>query len=138
MLPDGTMDPFPDRVVERSSAVVVLFLIVTCGFYLFYWAYATSEELRRQTGDETIKPGIDLLLMLISCGLWGWYVQYRNARVVHAQLVGSNPSRQDRSQLILILNIAAPFVGVTALVAVYLVQEELNQLARSGSPALGQ
>ena len=132
------MDPFPDRVVERSSAVVLVFLIVTCGLYLFYWTYATSEELRRQTGDETIRPGIELLLMLISCGLFGWYVQYRNARVVHALLVASDPSRKDRSQLILILNIAATFVGVTALVAVYMVQEELNQLARSGSPTLGQ
>lgn len=128
----------PRAVQERNSAIVLLLSVVTCGFYLIYWTYQTSEELRLQTGDESIKPGIDLLLMVISCGFWGWYVQYRNARVVHAQLVQSNPYRKDQSQVVLILNIAAMFVGVTALVAVYLVQEELNQLARGGSPALGR
>ena len=117
---------------------MLLLSVVTCGFYLIYWTYQTSEELRLQTGDESIKPGIDLLLMVISCGFWGWYVQYRNARVVHAQLVQSNPYRKDQSQTVLILNIAAMFVGVTALVAVFMVQEELNQLARGGSPALGR
>jgi hypothetical protein len=126
----------PGAVQERNSVVVLVLSFVTCGFYALYWIYKTSDELREQTGDTSINPALDLLLSIVTCGIWGIYAEYRNAQKVHAQLVASNPYRKDQSQTVLILNIASLFVGITGLVAIYVVQEELNQLARSGSGAL--
>ena len=132
----GGMTPYGGGggVVQERNSVLVLFLpLVTCGIYFYYWIYQTSEELRRATGDESINPGTDLILTIVTCGLWGLFVEYRNAQKVHSILVAQNPNRKDQSQTILILNIAAFFVGITGLIAMFMVQEELNQLARAGS-----
>ena len=132
----GLVPQGPAAVQERNSALVLVLSFVTCGVYWFYWIYKTSDELQRQTGDTSINPGIDLLLTLVTCGMWGMYVEYRNAQKIHARLVMNNPYRSDQSQTILILNLASFVVGVTGFVAMYMLQEELNQLARGGSPAL--
>lgn len=118
-------------VEERNSVAVMLLPIVTCGVYLYYWIYKTSEELRAQTGDTSINPGTDLLLTIVTCGLWGMFVEYRNVQKVHAVMLQYDPSHKDQSQTVLILNLAAFVVGVTGFIATYMVQEELNQLARA-------
>ena len=58
------------------------------------------------------------------------YVEYRNVQKVHSLLVAQSPYHKDQSQTVLILNLAAFVVGVTKLVATYVIQEELNELAR--------
>lgn len=121
----------PGIVQERSAAMVLVWMLVSCGGYAFYWFYKTSDELRQALSDETIKPGMDLLLLLVTCGLWGIYIQYRNAQKVHAYLVQANPQRKDQSQTILIMNLAQFVVGVTGLIGVYMCQEEYNLLAKS-------
>jgi preprotein translocase subunit Sss1 len=121
----------PGAVKERSPVVVIVLMIVTCGVYSIYWLYKTSEELKNATGDDTINPGLDLLLALLTWGLWGVYLEYRNAQKVHHALVGRDPNRKDQTQTVLILNVAMFFVGITGFIATYLVQEELNQLARA-------
>lgn len=134
--PTGLAPQRPSAIKERNSAVVLLLALVTCGVYFFYWVYATSLELQQQTGDTSINPGLDLLLSLVTCGMWGIYTQYRNTQKVHACVVAYNPHHKDQSQTVLILNIASFFVGFTSFIAMYVVQEELNLLARSGGPAL--
>lgn len=108
----------------------MLLSVLTCGIYYLYWLYATSSELRRALADDDIKPGIDLLLCILTCSVWGIYVEYRNAQKVHAALLSRAPHTKDQSDTILILNLASFVVGVTWLVATYIVQEELNKLAR--------
>ncbi len=117
-------------IVERNALVVILLSLATCGIYGLYWLFKTSDEIRAVTGDEQIKPGLDLLLCLVTCGFWAMYVQYRNVQKVHQVLVRTNPTRKDQSQTILILLIAQFFVGVTGFIAMYLAQEEYNALAR--------
>ena len=36
---------------QRSIGVSILLFIITLGFYGWYWAYKTHEEMRRHTGD---------------------------------------------------------------------------------------
>lgn len=36
---------------RRGTAFVILIGIVTLGFYWWYWAYKTADELKRYTGD---------------------------------------------------------------------------------------
>jgi len=127
----------PGIVKERSSIVVVLLSIVTCGVYWFYWMYAITVEIRDATGDDTLNPGMDLLLNIITCSLWGLYTEYRHVQRVHAVLVHYDPYHKDQGQTIMILNIVAiagawlgGATGIAAVIATYMVQEEHNKLAR--------
>jgi hypothetical protein len=122
--------PGRPAVQERNSALVLVLSIVTCGIYYFYWIYATSSELADHTGDRSINPTVDVLLCVVTCGLWGMFVQYRNAQKVHGVLVAHDPYAKDQSQTILILSLVSFIVGVTGLVAMFMTQEELNRLAR--------
>ena len=36
---------------ERGIGMSILLFVVTIGFYGWYWAYKTQEEMRRQTGE---------------------------------------------------------------------------------------
>jgi len=122
------VDPYGVEV--RNSGMVLLLSIVTCGIYYMWWIYKTSEELNRTLGDPSINPGIDLLLSIISCGLWAIYLMYRNTQKIHHALIAKDPYRKDATQLVLIMNLI-PFIGIpTTVVAIYLVQEEFNALAR--------
>jgi hypothetical protein len=112
--------------------VVLLLTLVTCGIYLVYWVYQTSTELKQATGDPSINPTLDLVLMLVTCTLWGYYVLCRDAEKLHRVLVGVDPGHKDQSQTVVTLCVAALFVGFTGAIAIYLVQEDFNRLARGG------
>jgi drug/metabolite transporter (DMT)-like permease len=124
--------PAPGTIQERNSGAVALLCLFTCGIYFVYWIYQTSTELKQATGDSSINPTLDLVLTLVTCFLWGYYVVYRNAQKAHETLVRLDPSHQDQTQTVLILLLAAFVVGVTFAAAAYLVQEDLNRLARGG------
>jgi hypothetical protein len=103
----------------------------TCGIYFLYWLHVTGRELKDTLGDEDIKPGIDVLLTVVTCGLWSAYAMYRNAQKVHAAMLSVDPYAKDQSELTLILAVASVFTGyVTWVGAVYVLQEELNKLGR--------
>jgi hypothetical protein len=127
----------PGIVRERSSIVVVILSMVTCGVYWFYWMYKITAEIRDATGDDTLNPGMDLLLNVITCSMWGLYTEYRHVQRVHNVLVHYDPHHKDQGQTIMILNIVAiagawlgGATGIAAIIATYMVQEEHNKLAR--------
>jgi hypothetical protein len=129
--PGAAIQVAPGIVQERAPLTTLLLSLVTCGIYGLYWQFKTSDELRAATGDDSINPLLELLLTLVTVGIWGVYVMYRNAQKIHRVLASRDPSRNDPSQTILILAIAGYFVLVTQLMALWLLQEEMNQLART-------
>jgi drug/metabolite transporter (DMT)-like permease len=129
--PPGSVPSFtPGVVQQRNAAVVIVLALVTCGIYMIYWFYKTSAELQEALQDEDINPMVDLILVIVTCFIWGIYVEYRNSQKAYAVLSQRDPRAVDQTQTILILNIAQLIVGVTGLIATYILQEELNKLAR--------
>lgn len=126
--PPGPMIQNPHAIEERSSAMVIVLIFLTCGIYFFYWLYKTSSELRDALGDTSINPGTDLLIAIVTCGLWGIMIEHRNVQKIHQALLAVNPARQDPSSNILLFNVLAFIVGFTNLIAIYMVQEEFNKL----------
>jgi hypothetical protein len=119
-------------IQERSPVIAALLSAITCGVYALIWLYSSGKELKEALGDEEIKPGIDVLLAIVTCGLWSIYAMYRNAQKIHAALLTVDPYAKDQSELTLILNLASLFTAyITWVVAIYVVQEELNKLARA-------
>jgi hypothetical protein len=45
----------------RSTLAVILLSLITCGIYSLYWFYATSEEMKRHTG-EGLGGGLSLII----------------------------------------------------------------------------
>ncbi len=127
----------PGIVKERNPIVVVILSLVTCGIYWIWWMYKITDELKEATHDESLKPGMDLLLNLVTCMMWGLYTEYRHAQKIHQVIVLADPNHKDQSQTVMILNIVTVvgawlggMTGICALIAQYIVQDEHNKLAR--------
>lgn len=133
--PPPKRPPIPIRrrgqIEQRGSAAAAALSFFTCGIYYLYWLHATGRELQETIEDPEIKPGIDVLLTIVTCGLWSIYVLYRNAQKIHGALLSVDPYAKDQSELTLILGVASVFTGTLTWVgAVYVLQEELNKLGR--------
>ncbi len=109
---------------ERSFVTVLLLAMVTCGIYGIIVSYQRREELRIATGDESIKPGMDLLLTFLLCGIWGLYADYRDAQKIASVFKVAGVQREDKSTMILVMKF------VFSLISAYWLQEEFNALAR--------
>ena len=115
----------PLAMTERSPATVVIFGILTCGIYLLVWGYQTTDELRIATGDETLKPGVDLLLTFVTCGVWWIYTDYRNAKKVWELGNRLGLRRSDQSTMVLLLDFVAMLITPAIL------QAEYNEVAKA-------
>src|SRR5687768_9821451 len=105
-------------------------MLLTCGLYGFYWLYATTDELAKATARSDLNPMVDLLLAIVTFGLWGLYAEYRNARIVHEEMARRSLTHSDQSNMILLFNVLTLATGLTWLIGVVLTQEEYNRLAR--------
>lgn len=113
---------------KRNPLAVAALTLMTFGLYAYAWLYMTTDELRRETGRKDLSPGVDVLLTLITLGVWGVWAGYRNAKITHELIVSRGDSEHsDRS-----LPVAA-FAGVGAFsvwawpVAIALLQEDYNR-----------
>ena len=94
------------------------------------WTYPEASQL-----GTSIDPTVDLILAIVTFGLWGIYAAWRNADIAHRALVARGVAHQDRSTLIAGCGIATYFVGLAWVVGLALLQEDYNALARAGATA---
>ena len=119
-------------MTRRDLVVVALLTVFTCGLYALYWQYKTTDELKAVTGKE-LNPGLELLLSLVTCGVFSIYAHYRNAQLVTERMRALKGSHEDKATMVLALDVASLVVGVTWVVAVVILQDELNKLAEAGT-----
>src|SRR5688572_25577620 len=115
---------------ERNPVPLILLSLVTCGAYSVYWLYQTTRALRDGLDQPNLNPTVDVVLAIVTCGLWAIYAHFRNAGLLHRALTRFEPGARDQSVIVLILDVAALFTGVTWLIALFILQDEHNRLAR--------
>lgn len=120
----------PGVLQERNPVTLILLSLVTCGAYSVYWLYCTTRELRDGLDQPNLNPMVDVVLSVVTCGLWSIYAHYRNAALLHRALSRYEPGARDQSVIVLILDVAAIVTVVTWLIALFILQDEHNRLAR--------
>ena len=108
--PQNSWSPdVPQRSVgeRRDPALVLVFTLLTCGFYYWYFLYKVSEETQRFLGEPDTSPGVEVLLCLATCGLYIFYWDYKQAQKIARmqQMVGLPVV--DNGILYLVLNLLA-------------------------------
>ena len=122
-------------MTQREAWMVAVLSMVTCGVYGMYWHFTSTEELKVVSGRTDFSGMMDLLLGFVTCGIWYWYAEYRNAQVVTELMTRRGIAHQDRSQTVLLLNCLTLVVGMTGLVARMVLQDEYNKVAQAvGGP----
>lgn len=97
---------------KRNPVLVLIFSIITCGIYQFYWIYQVSDSLRPYNRNDSMAPGLELLLCFI-CFPYLFYWYYKYGRIIfEAQKEIGMIYPEDNSVLYLILSIVGLcFVG---------------------------
>ena len=117
---------------KRSPVAVLLLSIITCGIYGLVVIYQISDEIKRFRSDPSIAPGIELLLCIITGGLYSIYWYYKFGRLVFdmQQRVGT-PCPSDNTIIFVLLSVFRLNV-----VALMLLQTELNRVWDTVAPGV--
>lgn len=109
----------------KSVALVIVLSVITCGIYTFYWLYRTEDDLKAYLQDESINPGLDLLLSIL-CVPYIIYLAYKYGKlIVEAQKL-AGIQQEDNSVLYLILSIFG-----FSIVSFGIMQSQLNKVWQS-------
>ena len=108
---------------KREPMMVVLFTILTCGFYGWYWLYTTGTEIKNALGKEDMNPAMDLVLGIVTCGIYMIYIFYKYPQMMLEMQDRAGRPRNDISMMSLLLAIFG-----LGIVSIAIIQGELNSI----------
>ena len=81
---------------KRDPIMALVLAIVTCGLYMFYWVYKSSEELNAGLGRQDFNPAMEVGLSFLTCGLWMIWWDWRAANAIYEmeQMWGQKPKME--------------------------------------------
>lgn len=124
---------------RRDPALVLVFILLTCGIYYLYFIYKVSEETQEYLGEPDTAPIVDMLLCFLTCGLWNIYWDYKTGKKIARMDERAGLPVTDNAVLYLILDLlgVGGFASVGIINAV-LQQDSLNRIwdaAMTGGPS---
>jgi hypothetical protein len=91
---------------------------------MYYLIYQFSREIGEFTGDNTINPTLEVVLSVITCGVYGIYWCYKYSKIIYEMQMNTGVQYpNDVSLPALIL----PIFGLTS-VALLIMQTEINKV----------
>ena len=120
----GTWGVAEDRV--RHPALVLGLALLTCGVYGLIWLWQVVSEIKAETRREDLNPTLDVLLTIVTFGLWGVYLAYRLPQDIVQVQRRRGAAVSDVSVVSLILAITGFW-----FVSIALCQHELNAAWRA-------
>lgn len=109
---------------RRESIMTIVFTIITCGIYMYYWLYVTMEDINRASGEQKMNSTA-LLIGMICCAPVMWYVLYQIDKGIVSLSAESGTSYRENFILWLLLSLVA---GVGMFVAMFQVSGALNEI----------
>ena len=108
--------------VKRNVVTAVIFSIITCSIYAWYWLYKMLSDMYRLSGKPST-AGMDILLSIITCNIYLIYLFYKMGKLESEVHAAYNMPPRDDSLLYLILGLFGLWI-----VSYALIQSNLNTL----------
>ncbi len=118
---------------NRSLVKYIVFTILTCGIYGFYFIYKLAQDINVMCdGDGQNTSGLlaFILLSYITCGIyaWFWYYNLGNRLNSNAGRYGLN-FQENGTTILLWLVFGSLICGIGPYVAMYILIKNTNELA---------
>ena len=113
--------------MKRSPALVFLLGLCTLGLYLLFWYNRIYNELKELGGKTPTgnSYGFDLLLTIVTCGVWGIYVDYRISLTLDEIIVARSMPAQNSAPLVLVLDIFFYVTGGLTYLATSAIHQDI-------------
>ena len=109
---------------NKSLLNVGILSIVTCGIYLIYWIYVTTNDVNSYMEEEYFNPTLAVVLSIVTCGLFTIYWFYKYGNVIFNDMSKkANLDSYGESAIVVALLILVPF---GYLYSVLTLQSKLN------------
>ncbi|MEI0749285.1 DUF4234 domain-containing protein [Brachyspira pulli] len=109
---------------SKSLLNVGVLSIVTCGIYLIYWIYVTTNDVNSYMEGEYFNPTLAVVLSIVTCGLFTIYWFYKYGNVIFNDMSKkANLDSYGESAIVVALLILVPF---GYLYSVLTLQSKLN------------
>lgn len=118
---DGNMRP----IVKKNIALCIVFSIITCGIYSWFWLYSLAEDVNAVASREDgASGGFVVLFTIITCGIYGWYWLYKAGDSLEQLRMAHGKGQGYLAILFLVLAVAG-----LGIVSYAIMQSELNDYA---------
>lgn len=112
-------------VQKRNIALCIVFSIITCGIYAYYWLYTMTGDTNCLAGKTNgTSGGVVILLSIITCGIYLWYWMYKRGNLLDRVKANRGMPAGNSGILYLILAI----IGLS-IISYALIQNDINNLA---------
>lgn len=110
---------------KRNIGLAIVFTMITCGIYGFYWLYKMTEEVHCLVGRRTTASGgMVILYTLLSCGIYSFYWMYKMGETMtEAKMMRGMHADQNSALLYIVLAIFA-----LGIVSEALIQSSINDV----------
>ena len=111
--------------MKKNIALCIVFSILTCGIYTWYWIVCLADGVNEVTGHpHATSGGMVLLFTLLTCGLYGLYWLYKSGDALDRLREELGRSKGHLGILYLLLSV----LGLS-IISYALMQSELNEYA---------
>lgn len=110
----------------RNPVMVLVLCMVTCGIYNIIWILAVMDELNKGLGREDYNGTKEVILLFVTCGLWGMWLLWRICNSVAELQESWGVQPQFDGTILFLLHFV--YVGP------YFVQDGLNKAWEQGTP----
>lgn len=107
---------------NRNIGLVILFSIISCGIYMFYYVYKVSEELEAEGQTGSLSPIVVLLLTIFVSPVGFLLLGMNGDANINAIKAKRGMPQADNKVLWMILGLIIP------IVLIVLMQLEINNL----------
>ncbi len=107
---------------KRDPVMVLVFTLLTCGIYGWYWWYTVADDMKNALRREDINPMMDIVLGFVTCGIYLIFLYYKYPQMMLEMQDRVRLPRNDISTVTLLLGIFFP------LAAIFIIQTELNKI----------
>lgn len=115
---------------RRSIAGCILATIFTCGIYGLFWIYDLTNDINFVSKeDDGTSGGMVVLLSIVTCGVYTVYWAYKMGGKIDTIKSGPDgQQKKDSSILYLILALCNYFTGISFLILLAIMQDDLNKI----------
>lgn len=126
---------------DRSLVTYIIFNILTCGIYGYYFLYAMARDVNimcEGDGEQTSGLVVFILLSFVTCGFYAlyWYYKLANRLANNAPKYGMN-FQENGTTILMWYLVGLLLCGIGPYVAMHILIKNTNALAAAYNHSKG-
>ena len=117
---------------DRSFGLLLLFSILTCGIYSYYFWYKFAEDMNVMCdgdGEHTTDGALMILLFMFTFGIYPYIWYYQVGDRLHANSRRYGLDFPENGTTVLLWLIVGLFIAIGPLIAIYIIIKNANSVA---------